>query len=173
MRAAAFLHAVTADHTDFLGHVVRSLRGASIPFCVIGGQAVNAYVDPLVSLDLDVVIAAGRIDEALAALGASVGVKRFEHSVNLDRSGSDLRVQIRTDPRYAPFVDRASERDVFGYSLLVAALEDVLQGKVWAALDDQRRPSRLQKDLADIARIIEAFPSLRASVPEPLLDRLL
>jgi hypothetical protein len=34
-----------------------------VRFCVIGGQAVNAYVEPLVSLDLDLVVAVDQIDE--------------------------------------------------------------------------------------------------------------
>jgi hypothetical protein len=49
----------------------------------------------------------------------------------------------------------------------------VLQGKVWAAGDETRRPSKRQKDLADIARLLEAFPELRASVPAAILDRLI
>lgn len=173
MRAAAFLRTVTADHTDLLGRVVRSLREAGVAFCVIGGQAVNAYVEPLVSLDLDLVIAAGRIDDALAALGSGIRLERFEHSVNLASSGSDLRVQIQTDERYAPFVERASEREVLGHRFPVATIEDVLQGKIWAAQDPGRRPSKRQKDMADIARLIEGYPHLRARVPKELLDRLI
>jgi hypothetical protein len=55
----------------------------------------------------------------------------------------------------------------------VAALEDVLQGKVWAALDPERRGSKRQKDLADIARIIETYPELRERVPAEILERLM
>ena len=51
--------------------------------------------------------------------------------------------------------------------------EDVLQGKVWAAGDETRRPSKRQKDLADIARLLEAFPELRPTVPAAILDRLI
>jgi hypothetical protein len=173
MRAAAFRRTVTADYSDLLGLVVRSLRDAAIPFCVIGGQGVNAYVEPLVSLDLDIVIAAGRIDDALRAFGPSVQVERFEHSVNLATGGSDLRVQIQTDARYAPFVAQAVEREVLGSRLPVAAIEDVLQGKIWAAQASQRRPSKRQKDMADIARLIEDYPHLRDLVPKELLDRLI
>jgi hypothetical protein len=36
-----------------------------------------------------------------------------------------------------------------------ARVEDVLQGKVWAVQDSSRRGSKRQKDLADIARILE------------------
>ena len=54
----------------------------------------------------------------------------------------------------------------------VAALADTLQGKIWAALDPDQRGSKRQKDLADIARLIEAYPHLRQQVPTELLDRL-
>lgn len=54
----------------------------------------------------------------------------------------------------------------------MAGLEDVLQGKVWAAGDPTRRPSKRQKDLADIARLLEAYPHLRERVPADLLARL-
>ena len=81
-------------------------------------------------------------------------------------------MQIRTDPRYFAFVDRADSREVLGVTLPVAALEDVLQGKIWAASDPRRRPSKRRKDLLDIERILESQPSLRALVPATILDRL-
>jgi hypothetical protein len=54
----------------------------------------------------------------------------------------------------------------------VARLEDVLQGKVWAYMDNARRKSKRQKDLADILRIIEKYPQLEASLPQTLRDEL-
>ena len=54
----------------------------------------------------------------------------------------------------------------------MAKLEDVLQGKVWAARDPAR-PSKRQKDLADISRLLEAYPELRSRVPEDILSRLI
>jgi hypothetical protein len=62
---------------------------------------------------------------------------------------------------------------VLGLVLPVASLEDLLQGKIWAAQDPTRRASKRQKDLADIARLIEAYPALRERVPADLLARLL
>jgi hypothetical protein len=63
-------------------------------------------------------------------------------------------------------------RDILGPRLPVASLEDVLQGKIWAVLDPGRRSSKRQKDLADIARLLEAYPDLRSRVPEEILARL-
>ncbi len=70
-------------------------------------------------------------------------------------------------------VEKASPREILGLTLPVASVEAVMQGKVWAALDSERRPSKRQKDLADIARLLEAYPELRRLVPEALLSRLL
>jgi hypothetical protein len=99
-------------------------------------------------------------------------VKRFPHSVNVAAPGSELRVQLQTDPRYASFVEQATPRGVLGLELPVAPVEAVMQAKVWAAQDATRRPSKRQKDLADIARLLEAYPELRRLVPEAVLARL-
>ena len=45
-------------------------------------------------------------------------------------------------------------------------------GKIWAALDNARRPSKRQKDLADIARLLEVRPDLRRQTPAEILARL-
>jgi hypothetical protein len=41
-----------------------------------------------------------------------------------------------------------------------------LQGKIWAYNDGKRRKSKRQKDLADIYRIIEKYPRLKARIPK-------
>lgn len=148
------------------------LEERGVRYCVIGGQGVNAYTDPVVSLDLDVVVAVDQLDAVEAALRDEFKVERFEHSLNVSDAGSDLRVQIHTDPRYFDFVDRAESRDVLGMALRVADVADVLQGKVWAASDPSRRGSKRLKDFADIARIVEAYPALAESVPPEIRARL-
>jgi hypothetical protein len=148
------------------------LEARGIRYCVIGGQAVNFYAEPLVSLDLDLVVSTGRLDEVEALLSERFEVRRFPHSLNVTPAGSDLRVQIQTDPRYADFVDRARRAEVLGVSMPVASARDVMQGKVWAAQDPSRRPSKKRKDLLDIERLIESDPSLRDLVPRELLERL-
>ena len=161
-----------ADHADFLSRVIELLSGHAIRYCVLGGQGVNAYVDPVVSLDLDVVIAVEQLPEVERLLGKEFAIERFPHSINVSARGSDLRLQLQTDPRYEAFLAKATVRDVLGVPLPVASLEDVLQGKIWAALDPSRRASKRQKDLADIARLIESYPHLRQRVPDELLARL-
>ena len=56
--------------------------------------------------------------------------------------------------------------------MAVASLSDVLQGKLWAYSDPTRRQSKRQKDLADIARLIETHPELKAEVPGSVLSKM-
>jgi hypothetical protein len=174
VQALAFWKAVTMDRAGVLERVVEQLRAGGVRFCVVGGQAVNAYVEPVVSLDLDVVVATDRLDAvAAAATERGMRAESFAHSVNLSLAGSDLRLQLQTDPRYQAFIPRAAPRSVLGYTLRVAAIEDVLQGKLWAFQDDSRRASKRQKDLADVARLVEARPELAAALPAAVRDRIL
>lgn len=148
------------------------LEERGIRYCVIGGQAVNHYAEPLVSLDLDLVIATDQLDEIEGLLADRFAVRRFPHSINVTPADSDLRIQIQTDPRYGDFIDRAERGNVLGMTMPVASARDVLQGKIWAAQDPSRRASKRQKDLTDIARMVEAEPALRALVPEEILRRI-
>jgi hypothetical protein len=172
VRALAFWKAITTDHSNFLENLIQTFEDRGIHYCVIGGQGVNAYASPLVSLDLDLVVAVEQLGEAESLLRQHYTVEQFPHSLNISAGGSELRVQIQTDPRYFPFPERASVRDVLGMPLPVAAIEDVLDGKVWAAQDPGRRGSKRRKDLLDIERLIEAHPELRSRVPADIQDRL-
>lgn len=172
MQAATFWRTVTMDHADLLERTLQILEEAGARYCVIGGQGVNAYAEPVVSLDLDLALAPGEIERLTPLFGPPIRMERFEHSVNLSASGSDLRIQFQVDPRYHDFPARAEVRDVLGHPLPVAKLEDVLRGKVWAASDPARRASKRQKDLADIARLLENHPELRELVPKSIVERL-
>ena len=169
---AAFWKAVTLDRSDFLQSLLTLLAERGIRYCVIGGQGVNAYAEPLVSLDLDLVIAVDQMDEAARLFESRFTVERFPHSLNIAAAGSSLRVQVQTDARYFPFVDRAAPREVLGIELPVASVDDVLQSKIWAASDPARRPITRRKDLLDIERILENYPHLRQRVPPGLLSTL-
>jgi hypothetical protein len=97
---------------------------------------------------------------------------RFPHNLNLSRVDSDLRIQIQLDPRYDAFVYRATLRDVLGLRVPVATVEDILPGKIWAVQDVTRLGGKRQKDLTDIARVLERFPYLRSTVPLEIFHRL-
>jgi hypothetical protein len=172
MQALEFWKTVTVDHANLLESLIGLLREHQVKYCVIGGQAVNAYAEPLVSLDLDLVIAISDFDRTRSLLATHFSVEQFPQSINISSPDSSLRVQIQTDPRYLDFPERATDRDVLGLALPVASLDDLLQGKIWAAGDPERRPTKRQKDLLDIARLIEKYPRLRGQVPVELLKRI-
>ena len=54
----------------------------------------------------------------------------------------------------------------------VAALEDVVQGKLWAWADPTRRASKHAKDEGDLLRLGEAHPHLRPLLPAELREKL-
>lgn len=129
-------------------------------------------MEPVVSLDLDIVIIANALEGLLAAAGNIFKIEKFAHIYNLSSPRSDLRVQLQIDSRYQEFIPRSSVKKVIGYEMKVTSLQDVLRGKIWAYSDEQRRGSKRQKDLADIFRIVETYPDLENNLPESIRNKL-
>jgi hypothetical protein len=77
VKATTFWRIVVSDESDFLERIVAFLRNSGLRFCVIGGQAVNAYADPVVSLGLDIVNALDEVDRAEELLRREFRVERF------------------------------------------------------------------------------------------------
>lgn len=173
MTGKEFVKRVANGKSDIIQVFLDILSKTGSRYCLIGGLAVNAYVEPVVSLDMDVV-AANEDVNAICKAAKEIGLKieQFEHSVNLTSPDSDLRIQLQSDPRYQKFVSNADGKNVLGYTMRVARIEDVLQGKVWAYSDKTRRKSKRQKDLADIFRIVEKFPQLEVSLPQTIQEEL-
>jgi len=143
------------------------------PYCLVGGLAVNCYVEPVYTLDADFVVVTvkrERLKEELSRAGFAV--EEFAHSLNAHAQGSDLRIQFTTDPRYQQFLERAEEREVLGIPVRVATVDDVTQGKLWAYLDPQRRLTKRKKDELDLLRLAEAYPHLREHYPPELQTQL-
>lgn len=139
------------------------------PYCLVGGLAVNCYVEPVYTLDADfVVIARGMAELKRELLESRFRVEEFTHSLNAQAPASELRIQFTSDPRYQKFLDQAEEKEVLGVPVQVAALEDIVQGKLWAFLDPQRRMTKRKKDELDLLRLAEAFPRLRKLYPPEL-----
>ncbi len=142
-------------------------------WCLIGGLAVNCYVEPVYTIDADIVVASenlARIREDFRAVGFVL--EEFAHSLNAIKPGSKLRIQFTQDPRYLAFIDRAERREVLGQLIPVARLEDIVQGKVWAWSDAESRTTKRKKDELDLLRIAEAFPNLRAVMPPEIAAQL-
>jgi len=170
MSDAEFLAALTGRPDD-LRLAVAALRATGQPFCLIGGLAVNHYVEPVVTLDADFAIAAATgLVEALRARGFDV--QEFPRSVNAQLPGSRLRLQITVNSRYAHFPARAVTGTVFGVEMPVACLEDLVQGKLWAATDPQRRATKRQKDRLDLARICEVHLRVIDLIPRGLIPEV-
>jgi hypothetical protein len=173
MTGKEFINRMANGESDIIQILLDILSKTGSRYCLIGGLAVNAYVEPVVSLDLDIVAAVEDLDAICkAAEERGLKIEQFDHRVNVTGVGSDLRIQLQTDPRYQKFVSSADGRNVLGYAMRVARVEDVLQGKVWAYMDKTRRKSKRQKDLADIFRIVEKFPQLETSLPSSIREKL-
>ena len=149
--------------------LVEVLERLEIPWCMIDGLAVSHWAaEPLTTADVDVVIAHERVEQAVAALEvAGFQAKRFEWSINL-KGSSRLSVQIRTEDFYQEFPSRSVSADVHGILMRVASLKDTLAGKIVAWSDKERRPSKRQKDLLDIMRLVESHPELKSELPPEL-----
>lgn len=172
MTSAEAYELITRGGTSDFGRLIAACQEAG-PYCLIGGLAVNCYVDPVYTLDADLVAIAEDLPRLTAALeAAGFHVEAHEHSVNVQAAASDLRIQFTTDPRYQEFPARSVDGDVLGVRVRVACLEDLTRGKLWAFGDPSRRLSKRKKDELDLIRLAESYPHLRALYPESLTKQL-
>jgi hypothetical protein len=172
MTASEVFEAVTGSGSSDFATLVAILnrRGS---WCLIGGLAVNCYVEPVYTLDADIVVVASELPAIKYEL-INVGfvIEEFPPSLNAKMPGSDLRIQFTLDHRYQAFVADTSIREVLGQQVPVASLANVVRGKVWAWADEKRRLSKRKKDELDLIRILEAYPDLSRLMPEEIRRQL-
>ncbi len=173
MTAKRFYDWQTAGGTDDVMRLVNCLERADIAWCAIGGVAVNHWaVEPMVTQDVDFVVAAESIEKAVALLEAEgFSFSRFEWSVHF-KGSSKVSMQLSTEDFYRDFADRAVPADVHGILLRVASLRDTLAGKIKAWNATERRQSKRIKDLGDISRLVEAYPELWNELPTTLKEQI-
>jgi hypothetical protein len=161
MTAKQFYDWQTSGGTDDVMKLVDCLERADIAWCAIGGVAVNHWAEqPMVTQDVDFVVASDSIERTVLLLEeAGFRSEKFEWSINF-RGRSAVSIQLSTEDFYRDFPSRSVPADVHGILLRVASLEDTLKGKIKALSDSERRQSKRIKDLADIARLVEAHPQL-------------
>ena len=138
------------------------------PYCLIGGLAVNCYVESVYALDADLVVVAA----SLSNLTAHLETQGFQTEVNARAPRSELRIQFTTDERYQHFLSRAVDAEVLGIRVKVACREDVTRGTLWANADPRRQLSKRKMDELDLIRLAEAYPELKSLYPSELRELL-
>jgi hypothetical protein len=173
MTAKQFFDWQTSGGTDDVMRLVDCLERADIAWCTIGGVAVNHWAqEPMVTQDVDFVVAADAIERTVSLLeDAGFRSERFDWSINF-QGRSKVSLQLSTEEFYREFPSRAVPADVHGMLLRVASLDDTLRGKIKAWSDSQRRQSKRIKDLADIARLVEAHPELWELLTDELKNQI-
>ena len=169
MTSKQFYDWQTSGGINDVMRLVDCLEKADIAWCAIGGVAVNHWAEqPMVTQDVDLVVASDAVERTVALLDAAgFRSERFEWSVNF-KGRSAVSIQLSTEEFYRDFPARAVPADVHGILLRVASLEDTLRGKIKAWSEPARRQSKRIKDLADIARLVEAHPHLWDALSEDL-----
>jgi predicted nucleotidyltransferase len=159
-----------------LKKISRELRKASIPYMVIGGQAVLLYGEPRLTRDIDITLGIGvndldKIKKIVLIIGLKILVKNGKEFVerNMVLPTLEKKSGIRVDFifSFSPYERQAIERakDIkLGRTLVrFASLEDVVIHKVIAgrARDMEDVKSILLKnpkyDSSEIARWLKEF----------------
>ncbi|HLB75353.1 MAG TPA: nucleotidyl transferase AbiEii/AbiGii toxin family protein [Sedimentisphaerales bacterium] len=163
----------TSGGTDDVMRLVDCLERADVAWCAIGGVAVNHWAEQtMVTQDVDFVVVAEVVERTVSLLeDAGFRPERFEWSINF-KGRSAVSIQLSTEDFYRDFPTRAVAADVNGILLRVACLEDTLKGKIKAWSEPGRRQSKRLKDLADIARLVEAHPHLSDMLTDELKKQI-
>jgi len=163
----------TAGGTDDVMRLVDALERADVAWCIIGGVAVNHWAgQPMVTQDVDFVVASDDVERAVAYLEeAGFRAERFVWSVDF-KGRSSVSMQLTTEDCYRDYPSRSVPADVHGILMRVASLEDTLRGKIRAWSEPGRRQSKRIKDLADVARLVEAHPGLWDGLSAELKRRI-
>lgn len=159
MTAREIYESVTNGGASDFATVVEILQRHG-PWCLIGGLAVNCYVEPVYTVDADIVVALKNVDAVWTNLSAG------------SKAGSKLQIHFMQDERYQPFLTRAKLREVLDQIVPVADLKDIVQGKIWAWRDEERRLTKRKKDELDLIRIAETYPELRRLIPKQIVVQL-
>jgi hypothetical protein len=172
MTATEVFESVTGSGSSDFARLVRILNQHG-PWCLIGGLAVNCYVEPVYTLDADIVIVSRELEPIKPELNAAgFAVQEFPHSLNATMPGSELRIQFSLYPRYQEFLTPTELREVLGEQVPVASLPNIVRGKIWAWSDQERRPTKRKKDELDLMRILEAHEELREMMPREIGEQV-
>jgi predicted nucleotidyltransferase len=145
-----------------LRRVARELKQASIPYMVIGGQAVLLYGEPRLTRDIDITLGIGvrelaRIKKILPAMGLKVLVKKdqefVERTMVLPTKDRESNIRVDFIFSFSPYerqaIGRAKNIKLGRTQVKFASLEDLVIHKVVSG-----RP----RDFEDIKSILVKNP---------------
>jgi hypothetical protein len=145
-----------------LRRIAGGLKQASIPYMVIGGQAVLLYGEPRLTRDIDVTLGIGvgelaRIKKVLPAMGLKILVKKdrefVERTMVLPTKDKESEIRVDFIFSFSPYerqaIAKARDIKVGRTRVKFASLEDVVIHKVISG-----RP----RDLEDIKSILVKNP---------------
>ncbi len=123
MTGKQFFDWQTRGGTDDVMRFVNCLEKADIAWCAIAGIAVNHWAEhPMVTQDVDFVVASGAIEQTVALLEAEgFTPEKFDWSINF-KGQSAVSIQLSTEDFYKNYASRAVPADVHGILLRVASL---------------------------------------------------
>ena len=157
-----------------LKKIAIQLKKASIPYMVIGGQAVLLYGEPRLTRDIDIILGIGvnelgRVKKITPAIGLKILVKKEKEFVerNMVLPTIDKKSGIRVDfifsfsPYERQAIERGKDIKLGRTSVKFASLEDLMIHKVIAGR---------ARDLEDVKSILLKNPKYDCDYIEKWLE---
>jgi hypothetical protein len=144
------------------------------PWCLVGGLALNCYVEEQHTSDVDIVIAtleADSIKQDLTIAGFSI--EELPPVITAKMKGSDLDIRLTADARQQKFLFDAKLMAVMGERVPVASPANIARGLLWSWSEESRPPTKRKKDERGLVRLLEAYPQLHNLVPEEFRKHVL
>jgi hypothetical protein len=139
-----------------LERIGRSLRRASIPYMVIGGQAVLIYGEPRMTRDIDITLGVGPADwERVAALFAGLNLKALVDDPATFVGRTMVDFIFSTSAYEAGALCRAKGVKIGRFAVRFASVEDVIIHKVIAG-----RP----RDIEDVRILLLKNPEMDTNI---------
>ena len=135
--------------------IAKALDNAGVSILLIGGFAVNHYGYTRATLDVDFMLAVDDLESVKKAL-PEAGFTNFSFLENVaffQQPDNPVRVDfIQTDrATMTAILERANQTHLYGTSVRVPALNDLLAMKLFAAASGTRE--RTEKDVQDITHL--------------------
>jgi hypothetical protein len=151
--------------------IAEILERERVPYALIGGVAVQVHTEePRSTLDID--LAVPRYADVPRAALLDAGFEhtgRHEHSDNWRAPGPGplkLRTVIQFSAEDVGIADAVAHAGIVdlhgGVRLRVATVADLISLKLFAAEEPKRRPSKRERDVADVLALLEQHPDLKS-----------